>query len=70
MIRKPPRLSDPVTGALLDPETGSVRGYRYRLLDKIPTCEGAPLEVLADGSLHDPSTGITIDICDVEADDA
>ncbi len=22
MIRKPPRLSDPVTGAVLDPETG------------------------------------------------
>jgi len=57
-----------VTGALIDPETGEFDpGVAREVKDRISMKHMVANE---DGSLYDPSTGITIDICDVKAGDA
>lgn len=67
-MKRPSRLSDPVTGALIDPETGE--WIEKEVVRKATSALRAGLLKNDDGSLHDPFTGITCDVCDVEASGA
>lgn len=61
-MKRQPRLSDPVTGALIDQETGVVTGYLTPFAALRAACEDYAEDVRS-------ATGVALKICDAEADD-
>lgn len=74
MIRNRPKLSDPVTGALLDPDTGALIGYEYQLRSTLPVWRGSPMNYSLEIAGIDPVSGqrqiVTVSLDDKDEDDA